>query len=64
MPLTDEILGADFCEHNVRHEGYDFDEMVKGLEEMGYRVHHPWCHEIHPNLLVSKKKPPNQSKNK
>ncbi|KAG1693178.1 putative ammonium transporter [Nymphon striatum] len=44
MLPQDEILGADFIEHNVRHPGYDYDRVVRILEEKGMHVHQKWCH--------------------
>ena len=53
MPLVDEILGADFTEHNIRHDGYNYEEMVEGFEKMGYHIHQPWCKEVNPWILVN-----------
>ncbi|CAL1295646.1 unnamed protein product [Larinioides sclopetarius] len=37
----EEILGADFVEHDVRHEGYDYEVMMTELERLGLKLRHP-----------------------
>ncbi|CAG0893556.1 unnamed protein product [Darwinula stevensoni] len=50
MKPYEEILGADFVEHNIRHAGIDYDGMMKALESRGHVIKEPWCHSIHPEL--------------
>ncbi|XP_055928912.1 putative ammonium transporter 3 isoform X2 [Argiope bruennichi] len=40
----EEILGADFVEHDVRHEGYDYEVMMTELERLGLKLRHPRVH--------------------
>ncbi|CAM1299476.1 amt-3 (predicted) [Pycnogonum litorale] len=44
MQPQQEILGADFIEHNIRHSEYDYDSMLQSLEQLGMHVHEKWCH--------------------
>ncbi|CAG0893555.1 unnamed protein product [Darwinula stevensoni] len=50
MKPYEEILGADFVEHNIRHVGIDYDGIMKALESRGHVIKEPWCHSIHPEL--------------
>ncbi|CAG0893558.1 unnamed protein product [Darwinula stevensoni] len=50
MKPYEEILGADFVEHNIRHAGIDYDGIMKALELRGHVINEPWCHSIHPEL--------------
>ncbi|CAG0893557.1 unnamed protein product [Darwinula stevensoni] len=50
MKPYEEILGADFVEHNIRHAGIDYDGIMKALESRGHVIKEPWCHSIHPEL--------------
>ena len=52
MKPYEEILGADFVEHNIRHVGIDYDGIMKALESRGHVIKEPWCHSIHPELEV------------
>ncbi|CAG0898740.1 unnamed protein product [Darwinula stevensoni] len=50
MKSYEEILAADFVEHNIRHAGIDYDVIMKALESPGHVIKEPWCHSIHPEL--------------
>ncbi|GIX73036.1 ammonium transporter 2 [Caerostris extrusa] len=41
MTEAKELLGADFNEHNIRHDGYDYDAMSQQLIRQGYKMELP-----------------------
>ena len=52
MPPYEEILGADFVVHNIRHVAIDYDAIVRALEIRGHIIKEPWCHSMHPEHQV------------
>ncbi|XP_055932180.1 putative ammonium transporter 3 [Argiope bruennichi] len=34
-----ELLGADYNEHGIRHNGYDYNGMIDHLRRQGYKLH-------------------------
>ncbi|XP_042912053.1 uncharacterized protein [Parasteatoda tepidariorum] len=40
----EEILGADFVEHDVRHKGYNYEVMMTELANLGLKLRHPRIH--------------------
>lgn len=41
---SEEILGADFVEHDIRHDGYDYEALTSELERMGLKLRHRRIH--------------------
>ncbi|GFU07041.1 putative ammonium transporter 3 [Nephila pilipes] len=39
MSQPKELLGADFNEHNIRHDGYDYDAMIANLKAQDFKWH-------------------------
>ncbi|XP_054709111.1 putative ammonium transporter 3 [Uloborus diversus] len=39
MSKAEEILGADFTEHDINHEGYDYKGMISILNQQGIYLH-------------------------
>ncbi|XP_035224311.1 LOW QUALITY PROTEIN: putative ammonium transporter 3 [Stegodyphus dumicola] len=46
MKPPEELLGADFNEHDIYHDGYDYKSMTAQLIRQGYQVH-----TLHPHVL-------------
>lgn len=40
LSKAEEILGADFNEHDIRHDGYDYEGMKAALQNQGCQMHH------------------------
>lgn len=40
MSKAEEIFGADFNEHDIRHDGYDYKGMTEALLFQGFKLHH------------------------
>ncbi|CAL1260813.1 unnamed protein product [Larinioides sclopetarius] len=41
-----ELLGADYNEHGIRHNGYDYDGMIDHLRRQGFKLHS--CKSVTP----------------
>lgn len=41
MSPSQEWLGADFNEHDIRHDGYDYEAMIAELKRQGHKLHSP-----------------------
>lgn len=39
MTKAEEIFGADFNEHDIRHDGYDYNGMTNALLSQGFKLH-------------------------
>ena len=39
MTKEEEIFGADFNEHDIRHDGYDYNGMINTLLNQGFKLH-------------------------
>ncbi|GFT23094.1 KRAB-A domain-containing protein 2 [Trichonephila clavipes] len=39
MSHPKELLGADFNEHDIRHDGYDYDAMIDQLKDQNFTWH-------------------------
>ncbi|CAG0889955.1 unnamed protein product [Cyprideis torosa] len=55
----EEILGADLCEHGVRHDDIlDYEEKFKALKARGFHWEtRPWIEKLHSNLQVPPEAP-------